>query len=174
MNKLTCLQFGWLFSIAHFFLSYLLSRLHPLCFPNYDLAFIESQIGLIKWMEWKGLNGPTLDAYAFYSLLLTPLSVAGWHCFIIDARPRRPNPTIRSGLFFLAYLLPIVAFFHHQYEPKGERSTFKSPLLKVIANSDALTSLIFSSSVWLVVGLAYLAILPIFELALCKHKRTNK
>jgi len=171
MNKLTPLRLGWLFSGAYFTLTYLLSTLYLSHFSNNDLAFIENHVGLIRWMGWKGLNRSALDAFALFSLLLTPLSVAGWHFFAIDARPRRPKPTIWHSAFFLAYLLPIAALFQYQYVPQGESSTFKSPLLKFIASSDELISLLFSSSTWLMDGLTYLAVLPIFEIISCRHRR---
>lgn len=171
MNKFTPLQLGWVFSGLHFSLTYLISTLHMSYFPECDLTFIEDQIGLIRWMEWKGgLSRPALDAYALFSLLLAPFSVVGWHYFAVDARPRRPKPSIWHSLFFSAFVFPIVALFHYQYEPKGDKSTFEAPLLKFIASSDAMLSLLLSSITWLVIGLAYFAVLPIFEMITYKHR----
>lgn len=173
-QNLTPLKKGWLFVLLHIVMTYLAVRLHLHSQPKIDIAPVTDYFGVLQWLTEKGMDDEYIYACTFYAIVLAPLSLISWHFFMIDAKPRRPKPKFRHSFFVLLYLLPILAFLRYA-KPSGQiEEGFKSPLLRVIAGSDITIAIVITMVAWLIIGLCYFAILPLWEMSLLYRTKGNK
>ena len=169
---ITPLTKGWLFTLSHMLLTYVLAQAHLKFLPHHDPTFIEDYAGILKWMVAKGGDGSTLRTHTLYAIATSPLSIVAWYWFGVDAKPRRPTPKIWHASIPILFLIPLIAFFQTKPRNLDIAPGYRSPILRLIASTDAGTSVVITMSIWLLAALLFFALLPLVEIA--QSDRTTK